>query len=134
MFHLAVLLNGPLYALAPPDSHMQILHLTRRCQGVAILVPLVAFVAGAQSVGDASRGAALFNKLKCVACHTVRGQGGGTAPDLGQRTGGSYTPSLMAARMWDHAPEMWSAMKEQNVARPELTEQDASDLFAYFYA
>ena len=59
---------------------------------------------------------------------------GGTAPDLGQRTGGSYTPSLMAARMWDHAPEMWSAMKEQGVARPELTEQDAIDLFAYFYA
>ncbi len=25
-------------------------------------------------------------------------------------------------------------MKEQGVARPELTEQDASDLFAYFYA
>lgn len=95
---------------------------------------LLATFASAQSVGDASRGSALFTKLKCVTCHTVRGQGGSTAPDLGQRTGASYTPALMAARMWDHAPEMWSAMKEQGVTRPAMTEQDAADLFAYFYA
>jgi mono/diheme cytochrome c family protein len=101
---------------------------------VVILIVLLAALSSAQSVGDASRGTALFTKLKCVGCHTVRGQGGGTAPDLGQRTGGSYTPSLMAARMWDHAPEMWSAMKEQGVARPDLNAQDAADLFAYFYA
>ena len=101
---------------------------------VAVLIPLLAVFSSAQSVGDASRGSALFTKLRCVACHTMRGQGGGTAPDLAQRIGASYTPSLMAARMWDHAPEMWSAMKEQGVSRPELTEQDAGDLFAYFYA
>jgi mono/diheme cytochrome c family protein len=100
----------------------------------AILIPLLTGLSSAQSVGDASRGSALFAKLKCVACHTVRGQGGGTAPDLGQRTGGSYTPSLMAARMWDHAPEMWSAMKELGVTRPDLNARDAADLFAYFYA
>jgi mono/diheme cytochrome c family protein len=114
----------------------------RLLAGVIFPFIFITFCASAQTAGstapslagDASRGAALFTKLKCVSCHSVGGRGGGTAPDLAHRTGASFTPSQMAARMWDHAPEMWSAMKEQGVARPELTEQDASDLFAYFYA
>jgi mono/diheme cytochrome c family protein len=113
---------------------MQAHHFHRCWASLVILIPLLAVLSNAQSVGDASRGSALFTKLKCVGCHSVRGQGAGTAPDLGQRTGSSYTPALMAARMWDHAPEMWSAMKEQSVGRPELTEPDAADLFAFFYA
>jgi mono/diheme cytochrome c family protein len=40
----------------------------------------------------------------------------------------------MAGLMWNHAPAMWSAIEKQGLAKPELTEQSAADLFAFFYA
>jgi mono/diheme cytochrome c family protein len=43
-------------------------------------------------------------------------------------------PSEMAAAMWHHAPRMWAAMQRQGIQPPKLTQDEASDLFAYFYA
>ena len=34
--------------------------------------------------------------------------------------------------MWNHAPEMWTAMKEHGVAKGSMTQEKAADLFAYF--
>jgi mono/diheme cytochrome c family protein len=84
--------------------------------------------------GDAGRGRELFESQKCVACHSVQGQGGKSAPDLGKVSGRSYTPSLMASLMWNHAPQMWPAMEKAGIQRPALSEQQAADLFAFFYA
>jgi cytochrome c2 len=39
----------------------------------------------------------------------------------------------MASLMWNHAPAMWSAMAKAGLRRPELTTEQAADLFAYFY-
>jgi mono/diheme cytochrome c family protein len=36
--------------------------------------------------------------------------------------------------MWNHAPTMWSAMKQAGVERKGLNEQQAADLFAFFYS
>jgi len=36
--------------------------------------------------------------------------------------------------MWNHAPVMWSAMRQKAVSIPTLSEQDAGDLFAFFYS
>lgn len=85
-------------------------------------------------VGDAVRGQALFRSQGCIACHRVNGAGGGTAPDLGLRGGRGFSPSALAALLWNHAPSMWAAMEKQGAARPQFAEQDAADLFAYFYA
>jgi cytochrome c2 len=46
----------------------------------------------------------------------------------------AYTPSLLASLIWNHAPKMWPAMAAAGIPQPRLSEQDASDLFAYFYA
>ncbi len=83
---------------------------------------------------DSGRGAELFVSLSCVGCHAVAGRGGRTAPDLDRLADRGFTPATLAATMWNHAPAMWSAMGAANVAIPDVDEQAAADLFAYFYS
>ena len=85
-------------------------------------------------MGDAVRGQGLFHSQGCVSCHSLNGEGGKTAPDLGAGAGRGFSPAGLAALMWNHAPRMWAAVSKQGAARPELSEQQAADLFAYFYA
>ena len=89
------------------------------------------FAAGIPS-GDAARGEQLFQSQQCVACHSVNGKGGTAAPDLGKRIDRDYTPATMASLMWNHAPDMWTAMLKQGIVRPALTPEQSADLFAYF--
>jgi mono/diheme cytochrome c family protein len=86
------------------------------------------------SGGDARRGAQLFETEQCSRCHSVNGHGGTTAPDLARRIDRDYTPTVMASLMWNHAPEMWTAMTRAGVTRPQVTPEKAADLFAYFVA
>ncbi len=54
--------------------------------GFSTLSFSVAF--GAELIlGDAHRGAELLRTQKCVSCHSIRGEGGTTAPDLGRMIG-----------------------------------------------
>ena len=108
----------------------------RNFSGVtAVLTALLASPVGAKLIpGDAKRGAEVFRNQHCVLCHAIRGEGGSSAPDLGKVIGRRYTPSLMAATMWNHAPAMWEAMDKQGIKKPELTEPQAADLFAYFHS
>lgn len=86
----------------------------------------------AAPVGDARKGARLFESEECVQCHSVNGRGGKIAPDLTRRIDRAYTPAVMASLMWNHAPAMWSAMKQQGVTKGTLSPESAADLFAYF--
>lgn len=86
----------------------------------------------ADVAGDARRGEQLFLTERCVQCHSINGQGGRGAPDLATHVGRDFTPAIMASLMWNHAPEMWEAMKNQGVPPPALTPEEAADLFAYF--
>jgi mono/diheme cytochrome c family protein len=99
-----------------------------------VVVALVLACGQSLVTGDAQRGATLFKTQNCVMCHSVNGQGGSSAPDLGRIIGRDYAPALLAGLMWNHAPLMWTAMEKQGIARPAVTEQQAADLFAYFYA
>jgi len=69
-----------------------------------------------------------------VACHSVAGEGGKSAPDLGLGAERGFSPYSMAGLLWNHAPVMWAAMDAKGVVRPELSEQQAADLFVYFFA
>ena len=80
--------------------------------------------------GDTTRGAALFQRRRCVVCHQVRGLGGVRGPDLGLLVQ-SRTPIMIAAGMWNHAPAMAAAMREGGVSRPRLTGAELRDLLAY---
>ncbi len=82
--------------------------------------------------GDAARGAQLFQSQQCIQCHSFQGKGGTTAPDLAKRIDRNYTPAVMASLMWNHAPDMWAAMKKKGIVKSEMTPDIAADLFAYF--
>lgn len=100
-----------------------------RFGSLALLAAAAVFAAG-----DARRGEALFQSHKCVTCHSVHGQGGSGAPDLGRGFARGYTPAVMASLMWNHAPAMWSAMRTQGIPVPRVSEEEAADLFAYFFS
>src|SRR5262252_856187 len=77
---------------------------------VTIATPLPAF-----QTADAQRGSEFFKQQMCMNCHSVHGEGGSTAPDLGHRLDRNYTPAGIASRMWNHAPTLWEAMKRQSI-------------------
>jgi len=103
---------------------------------VALLATAFFAVAATRSLlpGDAARGKDLFQTRNCVLCHSVNGDGAQAAPDLGQTAGRGFSPYMLAGLLWNHLPAMWAAMDQRGIPRPELSEQDASDLFAYFFA
>lgn len=108
-----------------------------RAAGLAALSVLAVLPAAAQTqpfYADSNRGAELFSKLACVNCHSINGVGGKVGPDLGRLADREFTPSGLAATMWNHAPVMWSAMTARSVQAGDMTDQDAADLFAYFYS
>jgi len=103
------------------------------CSAIAAAVLLVPLSLTAQAPrGDTARGQQLFQSLKCVTCHSVKGVGGKVGPALGAQPGQAYTPNTMVSGMWSHVTKMWEAMDKAGVPRPKLTAQQAADLFAYF--
>jgi len=89
---------------------------------------------GAGFSADSARGERLFQSLSCIQCHSVNGTGGTSAPDLGRIEDRGFTPSSLAATMWNHAPAMWASMRVRQIAAGELDQQSAQDLLAFFYA
>lgn len=101
----------------------------------SVLLLSCAFLAYPRSIpGDSRRGAAVFESQGCVSCHGKLGEGAGSAPDLGRWTGRAFTPISLATYLWNHAPAMWSAMEKAGQTPPAISEQQAADLFAFFYA
>ena len=84
--------------------------------------------------GDPVNGAFLFEAKGCSHCHAISGSGGHTASDLGTvlPVGRPNLGELVAA-MWNHAPEMWQRMQEENLRVTPMTEGQVSDLFAFLY-
>jgi cytochrome c2 len=103
---------------------------------MTILVLLVCALAAraADFTADSARGQHLFETLSCIQCHSVNGNGGKAAPDLGRMLDRGFTSATLAATMWNHAPGMWASMRERQVPAGELDQQAAQDLMAFFYA
>ena len=103
----------------------------RQC---GLLFMCVGMAHAATVEGDSARGVRLFETQGCIQCHAVNGTGGHVGPDLGRGLDRNYTPATLASLMWNHAPAMWSAMREREIRPDALNEQAAADLFAYFYS
>jgi mono/diheme cytochrome c family protein len=101
---------------------------------VAVLLWSTGAAHGATLAASSERGERLFTSQSCIHCHSVNGKGGHVGPDLGRRVDRDYTPATLASLMWNHAPTMWSAMRERGIPAQEMDEQAAADLFAYFYS
>jgi mono/diheme cytochrome c family protein len=102
----------------------------------AVAAGLCAGIAAAQTAPemDSARGEQLFRSLSCVQCHSIRGEGGKTGPDLTKGIARNLTPEAFISAMWNHAPAMWAAMRERGMKPDNLNAQGAADLFAYFYS
>jgi mono/diheme cytochrome c family protein len=83
---------------------------------------------------DPERGWTLFREKACIACHAIGGKGGTTAPDLGAGTPLPPTLTQVAARMWNHSPEMWADMEARDIERPAFEGQEMADLIAFLYS
>src|SRR5215217_7716481 len=103
---------------------------------IALLIPVLLVAARAATIPaiDSARGEKVFHAQGCSGCHKAGGSGGKSAADLGLSMDRNFTPSLVAATMWNHAPAMWAAMRQQGTPIPQLSEQDAGDLFAFLYS
>lgn len=105
--------------------------------GTLVVIFIFSLPVGSQIAivpGSAVRGQEIFSDKGCIGCHAMNGQGGTVAPDLARRSVRLYTPDLLAAVMWNHAPEMWKAITESGDAIPSLTSNESADLFSYFYS
>lgn len=80
------------------------------------------------------RGWNLFQKKGCITCHAIRGVGGTVGPDLGAGRPLPRNLTQMAARMWNHSPAMWTAMKDKGIQRPTFAGQEMADLIAFLYS
>jgi mono/diheme cytochrome c family protein len=102
--------------------------------GIALVAALAAgtALAGGDVFGDARRGGQLFVTEQCITCHNIKGHGGVRASDLGKPIDRDFTPTAMASLMWNHAPEMWPAMRKEGIVKATLSPESAADLFAYF--
>jgi len=88
----------------------------------------------AAPAADSVRGAQLFQTQHCVECHALNGVGPKIGPDLGRLVDRGFTPDMLAATMWNHAPAMWTAMNARNIQVAPMDEQASADLFAFFYS
>jgi mono/diheme cytochrome c family protein len=86
------------------------------------------------AAANADRGADVLQRENCLLCHSLRGEGGHSAPDLARRTAQNYTPAALASLIWNHAPTMWAEIAARNIPLPKLNQADAEDLFAYLYS
>ena len=110
----------------------EIVSVGRRAECLALTLLLTSAAFGAGLDGD--RGKEVLRDENCLSCHSVQGEGGKTAPDLGRRLAYTYTPATLASVVWNHMPQMWPAMAAAGIPRPRLSERDAESLFAYLYS
>lgn len=83
--------------------------------------------------GDPTRGAQLFQQRGCQHCHAIYGEGGHIGPNLTSTLEHKQTIDDLVASMWNHAPAMWERMEAEKLPRPQLNEEDVSDLLAFLY-
>lgn len=83
--------------------------------------------------GRAELGRQWFVEKGCLECHSIRGQGGGSAPDLASR---ARPPSLaeFSAMIWNKAPAMLRAMRVRGTDVPKLEVSQMADIVAYLYS
>lgn len=80
--------------------------------------------------GQPERGWSVFQQ-KCLACHSVGGQGGSLAPALGPEKDIPLSTARFASLLWNHAPDMLRTLRERGLAAPKLEGDEILDLLAF---
>jgi mono/diheme cytochrome c family protein len=83
--------------------------------------------------GRPDEGRRLFREKRCVECHSVNGQGGQIGGGLAERRL-QLSLTQFAVSMWNKAPAMMKAMKENDIPVPRLQAEEMADIIAYLYS
>jgi mono/diheme cytochrome c family protein len=80
--------------------------------------------------GDAGRGKRVFESKRCAECHGITSSPVVEATPVAQWKS-LADPILRAQEMWNHSGRMKEAMAKRNIAWPQLTSQELTDLLIY---
>lgn len=80
--------------------------------------------------GDQKRGRKVLEKKACLSCHSLRGEGEHSAPDL-IGIAALESPLEMVTAMWNHAPKMEEMKTQKHLSWPKFGRTDMADLYAY---
>ncbi|HEU5320248.1 MAG TPA: c-type cytochrome [Methylomirabilota bacterium] len=95
--------------------------------GAAALSPVTAAAQAAPA-----RGSEVFASKRCAHCHVPRAQRG-MGPPLEElrRPQGAYE---LSGRLWNHAPAMFTVLKQEGLQWPEIDDAEMAELMAYLQA
>jgi cytochrome c2 len=86
----------------------------------------------AQAPAEAERGRAVFTEKHCARCHAPGGlQGVGPALEKLRRPQGAYE---LTGRLWNHAPAMFTVLKQEGIDWPAISAAEMADLMVYLQA
>lgn len=123
--------HGPDMMKKAAEMKIEFPHLeTRDVEGlISFMTAYRYYKKGSGYKGDAAKGEILWRGMKCSGCHTLEGASGRLGSDL--RSYKEVSPIELAQAMWNHGPDMTSAMNEHGVKVPRFSGTDMVDLLAY---
>ena len=74
----------------------------------------------------------VFAAKGCGQCHSLRGMGPVTGPDLARVASGTGFYDIGAA-LWNHLPRMADELRRARMERPHLTPRETADLVAFLF-
>lgn len=84
--------------------------------------------------GSPRRGRELFKAKHCDSCHSVGGQGGQGAPDLGMRRRDLIgSVASIAGTLWNHAQGMVAEFARRGITHAKFSGEEMADIIAYLY-
>jgi len=84
--------------------------------------------------GNPREGGKIFVEKGCIKCHSIRGEGGKVADDLGKKAKTFYKSlTQIASMMWDKGPTVLAKMAQTQMGIPKFTPKEMADLMAYLY-
>jgi cytochrome c551/c552 len=84
-------------------------------------------------VGSAENGEKLFTSKGCVKCHSIFGEGGKQAPDLGKTVFQSNVTKL-TTQIWNHVGRMRQLYDQKKLQWPYFAETEMNDLIVFLYS
>ena len=84
--------------------------------------------------GNPRQGRLVFVNKWCIRCHSVGGEGGKSADDLGKKAKVFYTSlTQIVSIMWDKGPLVLAKMGQTQAGIPRFTSKEMADLLSYLY-
>jgi mono/diheme cytochrome c family protein len=83
---------------------------------------------------DPERGWQVFQAASCNSCHSLKAQEPGSRADLPPENWPARTFAQLGELMWNHAPGMLRAMRDQGLAHPQFTGKEMTDLMGFVYS